>query len=320
MVTKIHRDALLSELASLQALLARTGDDDPLAALSLRQRLEVLQAELREAEGELGTAADVALIFDGGPVRGSSAIDADFAGKALQDYQELVTKQVAAADFGGLAERGRIQRDAHKQARMNITALVHGSFGFVLQEDRADEPEFFPSATRRAVEEISNLLADVSAEDGSNFEARLQEVDARIFQTLRRFVDNLHKASSTLRVAEQTRELKFDLPSVGRAYERLRDSEIEETEETLTGELLGLVPIQRRFEFRDDQTGEVIKGRVAESLSADYLERLDREEVIAGHGWRAVVRTKKVVYPDKRQAALSRMLLDLIPIEGGPLR
>jgi hypothetical protein len=33
MVTKVHRDALLSEIASLQALIARTGEDDPLAAL-----------------------------------------------------------------------------------------------------------------------------------------------------------------------------------------------------------------------------------------------------------------------------------------------
>lgn len=312
MVTKVHRDALMGDIAFVRALLARVGGRDVLSAASLKKRLEKLEAELRQIEGEVVTTADVALVFDGGPVTGSQAIDADFAGRALQDYQELITKQVAASDFGGMAERGRIQQGAHKVARMNVTALVHGSFGFVLQEDHADEPQFFDSATRKAVQEISDLLADAAAARGDAFEARLDKVDARIFQTLRRFVSHLHNANSTLRIAEQEREVRLDQESLGRAYERLRQSEVTEIDETVFGELLGLVPIQRRFDFRRRDDGAVIQGRVAPNLSADYLERLEREGIVAARTWRAIIRTKTVEHPDQRHATVTHTLLDLI--------
>jgi len=314
MVTKVHRDALRSDIASVKDLLDRVGDRDILSRVSLRKRLTALEAQLASIEGEPATAADVALIFDGGPVRGSSAIDAEFAGRALQDYQELVTKQVAATDFGGLAERGRIQRQAQDTARMNVTALVHGSFGFVLQEDRADEPQFFPSATKSAVEEVSSLLADVASANPDAFQARVQEVDTRIFQTLRRFVTVLHNAAATLRIAEQDREVRLDQASLRRAYERLRDTEVVEVDETIVGELLGLVPIQRRFELRNHEDGEIIQGRVSPNLSADYLERLEREEIVPGRAWRATIRTKKVDQPDRRHSTITRTLIDLIQI------
>lgn len=313
MVTKVHRDALASEIASVGKLLEGVNAEDVLSTLSLRKRLEVLQAELEASLGELATAADVALIFDGGPVRGSSAIDADFAGKALQDYQDLVTKHVALSKFGGLAERGPVQHDAKAEARMNITALVHGSFGFVLQEDHADEPQFLVSPTRQAVEEVSNLLADATASDAARFEARLDEVDVRVFRALRRFVINLHKASSTLRIAEQEREVNLDLASVGRAYERLMESEVAVSDETVSGELLGLVPIQRRFEFRRED-GEIIQGRVSPHLSEDYLERLEHEGVVAGSRWQAVIETKEVQHPDRRHVTTTKTLIDLVPL------
>lgn len=312
MVTKLHRDALMSDIAFVRALLDRVGDRDVLNAVSLSTRLENLEAELRQIEDEVVTTADVALVFDGGPVTGSHAIDADFAGRALQDYQQLITKQVAASDFGGMAERGPIQQGAHNAARMNVTALVHGSFGFVLQEDHADEPQLFDSVTRKAVQEVSDLLTDVAAATGDAFESRLHNVDARIFQTLRRFVSHLYKANSTLRIAEQEREVRLDRVGLSRAYERLRNSEITEKEEAVLGELLGLVPIQRRFEFRREDTNEVIQGRVAPNLSADYLERLEREEIVAGRTWRAIIRTKTVEHPDQRHVAVTHTLLDLI--------
>lgn len=312
MVTKVHRDALKSDLASVRGLLAEMSEDDVLSSLSLRHRLQALEAELGASDDMTATAADVALIFDGGPVRGSSAIDADFAGRALQDYQELITKHVALSNFGGLAERGPVQRDAKAQARMNVTALVHGSFGFVLQEDRADEPEFFVSPTRQAVEEVSNLLHDATATEGAPFDARLDEVDVRVFQALRRFVTNLQNAGSTLRIAEQERETKLDRAGVGRAFERLIASEVESSEETLIGELIGLVPIQRRFEFRGTD-GEIIQGRVSPHLSADYLERLEQEGFVGGGRWRAVIQTKRVHHPDGRHVTLTRTLIDLMP-------
>lgn len=310
MVTKIHRDSLRGEIASLRAMLERSAGRDPLGALSLRKRLIRLEAELGEVEEHPQHVANVALVFDGDPVRGSSAIEAEFAGKALQDYQELIAKHVAV-DGGQMADRGRLSDHIHKQARMNVTALVHGSFGFVLEEDSADQFGMFETPAQKAVQAVTDLLKDVAALDGRSFDEKLDELDSRIFSTLKRFVGTLHRAHSTLRVAEEQRELTLDFSSVERAFDRVSRSEVEESDELVEGDLLGLVPVQRRFDFRRGDNGEVWQGRVAANLSADYLERIEREGFVAGKRWRAVIRTKSVHHPDGRHVNVSRLLIDL---------
>jgi hypothetical protein len=311
MVTKIHRDALRSEIASLQALLEASGGRDPLGARSLQSRLQALEMELAKVQDAPAQFANVALVFDGEPVRGSSAIEAEFAGKALQDYQELIAKHVAT-DVGALAERGRLPDEVHQRARMNITALMHGSFGFVLEEDAGGQLGMFESAAQKAVQAVNDLLEAVSAVDGRQFDEKLNDLDVRIFQTLKRFVGTLHKSRATIRIAEEAREWRFDSPSVERAYDRMARADVEEYDAVVEGELLGLVPIQRRFEFRDGTTEEVLQGRVAENLSADYLERLEREGLPAGGRWRATIRTKIVNHPDGRHSSTSRLLIDLV--------
>jgi hypothetical protein len=313
MVTKIHRDALRSEIASLHALLKRSAGSDPLGTRSLRKRVATLEAELAQIEGRHQNFANVALVFDGEPVRGSSGIEADFAGKALQDYQELIAKSVAV-EGGQLAERGRIPDQIHQQARMNVTGLVHGSFGFVLEEDSADQLGMFETSAQKAVRSISDLLRDVTAVDGRIFEARLEELDVRVFQTLKRFVGVLHRARSTLRIAEEQREIRLDTPSVDRAFERVSKVDLDEGDEIVEGELLGLVPVQRRFDFRRGDNGEVVQGRVAVNLSAAYLGRIEQDGLIAGGRWRATIRTKTVHHPDGRHISTSRTLIDLLAL------
>lgn len=313
MVTKIHRDALRSQVAALRALMQAAAGRDPLGSHSLSKRLAIVEAELAKVEGVQQNAANVALVFDGDPVRGSSAIEANFAGRALQDYQELIAKHVAA-EGGQLAERGRLSDQINQQARMNVTALVHGSFGFVLEEDSAGQLGMFETPAQKAVRSVSDLLQEVAAADGQLFEAKLDDLDIRIFQTLKRFIGTLHRARSTLRVAEEQRELKLDTFSVERAFERVSRVDVEETDDIVEGELLGLVPVQRRFDFRRGDDGEVVQGRVAANLSADYLERIEREGLIAGGRWRATIRTKTVHHPDGRHASVSRTLIDLVAL------
>jgi hypothetical protein len=314
MVSKIHRDALKSEIASLREMLDRSAGHDPLGSLSLHKRLRRLEAELDQLEGHTNNYANVALVFDGDPVRGSSAIEVNFAGKALQDFQELISKHVAV-DAGQLADRGPLSAQTHDQARMNITALVHGSFGFVLEEDAADQLGMFETPAQRAVRSVTDLLRDVSATDGRPFDTKLDELDARIFSTLKRFVSTLHRAHSTLRVAEEQRELTIDPSGVERAFERVSQSEVEEVDDTVDGDLLGLVPVQRRFDFRRSDNGEILQGRVSANLSADYLERIEREGFVAGKRWRAVIRSKSVHHPDGRHVNITRLLIDLSPLE-----
>ncbi|WAC24388.1 hypothetical protein [Blastomonas sp. SL216] len=313
MVTKVHLDALKSEAASVEALLARISDKDIVSRLSLAHRLEALQQEITEHANENSTLAGVALIFDGDPVTGSSSIDAEFAGKTLQNYQELISKQVAFS-AGMLGPRGPVPIEAQEAARMHVKSLIHGSFGFVLEEARADEPGMFDSPVKIAISQISDIMIDVAATNLNAFNHRLEDMDFRVFNTLKKFVSVIYKARATVRVAEREREVRFDLAGLGRAYERLRETDVSETEEMVEGELLGIVPIQRRFEFRRGDTFEVIKGRVSQMLSADYLERLERDGIMAGLRWRATIRTKSVEHPDGRHASKMDTLIDLVQI------
>ena len=77
------------------------------------------------------------------------------------------------------------------------------------------------------------------------------------------------------------------------------------------GTLLGIAPIQRRFDFRRAESGETISGKVADNISADYLERIDREGLLAGREWLATVRTKTVQRPGALSPNIQRILIRL---------
>jgi hypothetical protein len=287
---------------------------DRLSELSLSRRLEALDAEFREAGSGGGNLAIVALVFDAGPVRGSSAIDADFAGKALQDYQELLTKCLSVKAQGALSERGPLSDRMQAQARMNVTSLVHGSFGFVLEEDGEGQQPLFESPVSAAVTAVTDLLTAFSAVDEEAFTKKVAEVDARIYKTAKRFIGLLHKEASTLKISEQIRDLALDSARIARAHDRMTHTDVEQVELPFDGDLLGIVPVQRRFEFRKNDGGEVISGRVSENLSADYLERIDRGDVVAIGQWRAVIQTKTIQSADGRQVRVMHTLTDLLPI------
>jgi hypothetical protein len=318
-VTKLHRDALKSDIESAKAILHELGARDPLGTMTFNRRLAALNEELSNLEGEAKNFANVALVFDGGPVRGSSAIDANFAGQALQEYQELITKHVARSTHSETNSGSKTAKAVACHTSMNVTALVHGSFGFILEEDDSKQTDMFESATRTAVHAVTDLLRDVIASDGQIFQNKLPDLDVKVFQSLRRFIGTLHKAEASLKLAEDERELKLSTSDVLKAYDRVSQVDVTEVDDTFVGKLLGLVPIARRFEFRNDEDEEIVSGKVALNLSADYLERIEREGPIEGKRWRALVRTKTISQTNGRHSSVSRVLLDLLATDEKPL-
>lgn len=308
MAVKLSRDVLQSDLAAIQRLLDRVGVKDPLARITLSQRKEVIERELAQLEADRATVGTVLLSFEGGPVRGSYAIDADFAGRALQDYQELIAKQLAASDSGGLAQRGPVPD--RQVSRLNVTNVVHGSFGFLLEEDREDEPQMFDSAVKQAISKVSDLFSTVTSPDPAGFFEALDSVDPRVFISLRKFIEDLYREGSSMKVYEEDRALNFDVYAVNTARERMHAVEVTDDEITIDGELLGIVPIQRRFDFRDRANGEIIKGKVGQRLSADYLERIHRDEQTVGRHYRATMLRRSIRRADG-VVATSWTLLDL---------
>src|ERR1700761_809781 len=203
MVRKLTRDALESQISGLRALIGSLDVDDELGRLSLESRLADLESELEHLAGEIRTTGSVVLSFEGGPVTGSRGIDAEFAANILHDYQELIAKQMATVDTGGLAQRGPVP--AKELAKLNVTGVVHGSFGFQLEEAGSDEPQFVDSMVKRSIEEVDALLIAFSGNNYDSFSQALATVDRRVFLTLKSFFEGMYKNSAALKIFEEDR-------------------------------------------------------------------------------------------------------------------
>jgi hypothetical protein len=305
---KLERDSLLADLAMVNSILATLPETDFLGRISFEGRKEEIERELAELKTEPDTLATIALFFHGDPVVGSRAIDSEFAAKALERYQEIIAKKLAASQTGGLAQRGPIP--SRRAARLNITDIVRGSFGFLLQEDAADSPQLFKSSLREATEEVTDILGRFSSPRDEDYDAAIEDIDERLFSAVRQFFKVLHDDGATLRVVEGEQDKQFGRDAVERAHRRVEDTNIEETDLPIEGVLIGVIPIARRFEFRTLESGDIISGKVGPLLTREYLERIEKHEEMIGKQWLAIIRRRTVHRPG-RQPLLTHTLLDL---------
>lgn len=313
MVRKLQRDELEAELKAVEHMISQVPSEDPVGKIAFQSRREELEREISQLDTQLDTAAEVALIFDGGPVYGSRAIDAEFAGKALNSYQELIAKIFASTAGGGLSQRGPVpQKDA---SRLLVTDLVRGSFGFTLQEARADEHSFAPTALRDAVARVSKILGAVGAQTDEHFSEILEDLDQRVFSAVKEFVENVHDNIATFRLIDGDNEQRFDSNAVLRAHNRVTQTNIDEVEYSTPIELIGVIPVGRRFEAIAIGTTQYLSGKIGPAFSENYLQRVHQgAEPLIGQNWLGHFRKKTVRRSDGRIKE-SLLLLRLNPLE-----
>jgi hypothetical protein len=296
MIRKIERDQLAAEIASVEALARTLPPNDPVGRLGFEARLHELRERLAELNMTEEHRAAVALYFGGEPVVGSRGIQAEFGSAIITVYQDLVAKVWATLQGADLPLRGQI-RD-REGAQLHITSLVHGSFGFLLEElDEKGEP-LFPSPVREAASRVTDYFEQFAAEDDRPFNYLVEEMNPRIFASLREFFKWIHKEQAVFRVVEGEKDKTFDQGAVERAYTRIEATEIDEQEIPVEGELIGVVPYGRRFEFRTHPQNELISGKVAENFSEAYLERIHQEQLV-GRRWQAVLRKRETRKPGR---------------------
>ncbi|MBX9910074.1 MAG: hypothetical protein K2Z25_15335 [Beijerinckiaceae bacterium] len=263
MLKRLERDAIRADLASIEALLsATTEDEDPVGWLQFNQRREMLAEELAAAGSAVSAYAGVGLFFGGRPVVGSHGIIADFATKAVAEFQNLVSNAFAAAE-GVVGARGPVpQRD---RTKLLITDVARGSFGFILEQ--ADEPQMVDSQMKQVVGTAIDLVYRVGSPDQEAFESVAENVERRVFASLTSFFKVLDDAGATVRVVEDQREFTLDRNLVTLGRERVEAVEWVEREETVTG-ILYLLPSSRRFEMHPADGADDIRGIIA----PDFLQ------------------------------------------------
>jgi hypothetical protein len=305
---KLQKDALLAELASVSQLLTNLATNDALGRVSFEARKREIEEAIGDLEDVPDTTASVALIFNGEPVIGSRAIDAEFAARALESYQEIIAKKLATNETGGLAQRGPIP--VKKAARLNITNVVHGSFGFLLEEDADGAPQLFNSSLRETADEVTHMIDNLTAQHEGTYWEVVQDMDGRLFTAVRDFFDLMHRDQATLRIVEGTNDKRFAWESIERGHSRVVETTVDDVETNIDGVLIGVVPIGRRFELRSSATGEIISGKVGPLISQDFLERIEKHEELIGKRWIATVRMKTISRLG-REPIVNFMLLEL---------
>ncbi|WP_148045609.1 hypothetical protein [Salinisphaera orenii] len=284
MPLKLTSDSLKAEAAELRQLLVEAQRfGDVVGEIQYNERLEEISRELYELAESDANLASVALFFSGKPVVGSRGIAADFAGKLLESYQDIVSKAFAKAEIGALGERGRVPMK--QSTDLMVTGLTHGSFGFVLEE-LSDQAEIHDTALKEVLSSVSDLLRHVGAENESEFDEAAEDLDPRTLVALRDFFKRLDSSEAAVRFVEGQREFFLDEKAVHRGRVRTEAIEIDEKSALLEGILIGFLPDHRKFELRD-QTGVTIYGAVSKEAAEQFESAVQYQGPVIGEPCKA---------------------------------
>jgi len=273
MPNKLRKEEVLAERATVQSLLAEALEvGDVLGASQFQTILDKLNSELGVLAHFQERNASVALFFGGPKVVGSMGIDAEFAGQALDRFQDLVSKTFARREVGSLGARGPVP--TRHDSSLMVTAVTRGSFGFVLEEV-GDQQEAIRTQLSEVVENVADLIENITNIEEQIFIDAAAEMDMRLLTSTRGFFKTLDTAKATLRIVEGEREITLSRADIERGRERTEALEVEEHDSVpLTGMLLGLLPVHRRFEFVLEGSGENISGKVASDASRSIGDQL----------------------------------------------
>ena len=259
----------IREYHQLQA--ERTTLEDFLERLPPENVIERTGLEFRKKEVEEAFASQleparnptrVCLTFRGKPIAGSHGIFADFGAEAVQAFTNTVAT-MGASQHAPLGSRGAIPN--REEYRLLITGTASGSFGFELEEARYD---LFPesSPVESAIVQTMEILGATVGADEVLANA-VSEADPRALEALRGFLETMADQDAVCTVEFNDDVFRFvDVGQVRRSQGRLSSENIHEEVREITGRIIGVLPFRRSFEFLDDETGELISGRVDRAI------------------------------------------------------
>jgi hypothetical protein len=104
----------------------------------------------------------------------------------------------------------------------------------------------------------------------------------------------LRQDGATFRLVVGQTDKSFGQEIVARASDRALATRVEDVEETLEGELAGVLPEGHMFEFRADGERGVVRGKVDKNIPAAELALFNRQWV--GVRSRAITRLRRVLH------------------------
>lgn len=317
MLKKLALDALMADLESVDALLAaRTEEDDPIGFYQFSARKAEIEDAINKMENELSRHAEIGIFFGGQPVQGSRGINADFADKALDEIQGLISTRFSGIEIGPPKQRGPVILG--NRAQMIVTSVMRGSFGFVLEEAGQNE-ENDNTPLRDVVEEVSNILSRVGAADETIFEEAASELDERFLIQLRHFFQYLDEQAATMRIVSGHREFLLDRNAITLARTRIQGMEISEDILDISGDLFFL-PESKRFDFVYERDGAraVMRGSVAPGVfkqiagEAEFGNHPIEVKTLSQNKWQVEIKSREI----RERLRPTRYVYSLIRLKG----
>lgn len=273
MPTLLSTSTLKDDLAFVDEQLRRHSDPFDTVRYMWQQRHDQLRRELDQLESSFVAHAEVALLFEGGPVHGSEEIKLAFATKMLDQYQSFVG--AIAAEKGGAVVAAKGQLPRAFTSRLFIREMLRGSVGFLLQEPSPEQGSLVPTLLKEAVEEAAQALNDLASGEAEQFHARVDSLSPRAVNAVKKIVKTLNESDAEIKIVGTDGEVRLDREKIAGLNARLNDLEILESRETVEGMLLGILPDRQQYEFKIGEEGPIIYGPVSEDLDERYLTSPD---------------------------------------------
>ena len=249
-----------AEIIGLESLL-RTMPEDPLAKPLLASRLRGLEKELAEIEKQPPARPEAELLFAGGPVVGSAGLDAKFAARVLDDYQDMVANHYSASRHGAVGSRG--PRAGEEESRLCLTALPRGSFGLLLAQPQARD-SVAAARLADAMDQITSLVEAAASGDAA-FTDTVEKFHPRVLTPLKSFLTALETQHASVVLRSTTRQCALTPEKVTAARARVVETTPKTDTILLRGVCRGVLLESWRFDF--NPSGQPpISGMLADSL------------------------------------------------------
>ncbi len=265
---------LQAERATLENLLKQLPASSVIERKGLEFRKKEVEETLASQPAPSRQPAQVRLTFRGRPTVGTHGIFADFGANAVKAFTDAVAA-IGASQRTPLKARGKLPD--REDYRLLITNTALGSFGFELEEaprdnafSEAPHADVFRevSPVESAIKQTMSILEATLGEATLGMDEMLIDADPRALQFLRIFLKKLADQDAVCALEFKDDVFHFsDVSQVRRSERRLSREYVHEEEQEISGQLQGVLPTRRTFEFLNEATGEVISGKVASAIA-----------------------------------------------------
>ncbi len=178
--------------------------------------------------------------------------------------------RAAEGQHAGPTPDAAIQRGCPRSSS-SCSAIWHG-----LDEDAlsSGQPLIGESELAHAVEDVVELISSARSEDPDAFVEKIANENKRVRDAVKAFLGVLASNEAAARIVSDGHDLKLASEDIARAVQHVETVEVEEADEQILGEFLGVLGGSRSFEHRRADSAMIIRGRLAASLQpGDLLPR-----------------------------------------------